>query len=248
MAYYHCILLDMDGTLLDFEAAEHKALVETFEHFGLPTDHETEQTYIQINKELWAALEKGQIKREKLMTERFARLLKKLGLKGSPAEMGRWYLNQLATHPDIIPGALEAVRELSEVATLAIVSNGVAKVQESRLAASGLEPYMDEVFISEKIGVEKPNRRFFEHVLKTLGIEQREKVLVVGDSLSADIKGGQNAGLATCWCNFTEQAEPSQNKPTYTIRTLQDLYSIVMEEDELQNVGLKHRKHQFSVQ
>lgn len=245
MAYYHCILFDMDGTLLDFEAAEHKALLDTFRQFGLPTDHETEQLYVTINKELWAALEKGQIKRDKLLVERFAQLLKKLGMQGNAAEMGRWYLNQLAMYPDAIPNALEAIRELSEVATLAIVSNGVAKVQQSRLKASGLEPYMDDVFISEKIGVEKPNRRFFEHVLKTLGIEQREKVLVVGDSLSADIKGGQNAGLATCWCNFNDQPEPTQNKPTYTIQSLQDLYSIVMEEDELQNVGLTHRKHQF---
>lgn len=245
MAYYHCILLDLDGTLLDFEAAEHKALLETLDHFGLPTDHETEQTYIAINKELWAALEKGQIKRDKLMTERFARLLKKLGAQGNAGEMGRWYLSRLASHPDTIPGALDAVRELSEVATLAVVSNGVAKVQERRLENSGLLPYMDEIFISEQIGVEKPNRRFFEQALKTLGIEQREKVLVVGDSLSADIKGGQNAGLATCWCNFTEQQEPTENKPTHTIHTLQELYAIVMEEDELQNVGLKHRKHQF---
>ncbi len=245
MAYYYCLLLDMDGTLLDFEAAEHKALQETLEHFSLPTDHETEETYIRINKELWAALEKGQVKRDKLGAERFSRLLKTLGQKGDAAKMNAYYLNQLGSHPDLIPGALDAVRELSEVATLAIVSNGVAKVQASRLRDSGLEPYMDEVFVSEQLGVEKPNRRFFEQALKTLGIEHRDRVLVVGDSLSADIKGGQNAGLATCWCNFNGQEEPEENKPTYTIHNWQELYSIVMEEDELQNVGLKNRKHQF---
>lgn len=247
MAHYYCLLLDMDGTLLDFAAAEHKAIQETLEHFELPSDHETEMLYVEINKELWAALEKGQIKRDKLVVERFARLLKKLERKGSAAEMSAYYLDRLGSHPDLIPGALEAVRELSEVATLAIASNGVAKVQASRLRDSGLEPYMDEVFVSEKMGVEKPNRRFFEQAIRTLGIEHRDRVLVVGDSLSADIKGGQNAGLATCWCNFHQQPEPEEegNKPTHIIHNWQELYSIVMEEDELQNVGLKNRKHQF---
>lgn len=246
MAYYHCLLLDMDGTLLDFKAAEHKALLDTLEHFELPCDQQTQDLYIGINKELWASLEKGQIKRDKLVVERFARLLKQLDKKGSPAAMNAYYLEQLASHPDLMPGALEAVRELSEVATLAIVSNGVASVQASRLRESGLEPYMDEVFVSERLGVEKPNRRFFEHALRTLGVEQREKVLVVGDSLTADIKGGQNAGLATCWCNFSQEPEPEQaSRPTHVIHSWQELYSIVMEEDELQNVGLKNRKHQF---
>lgn len=104
---------------------------------------------------------------------------------------------------------------------------------------------MDEVFVSEEVGVEKPNRRFFEHAIKTLGIEHREKILVVGDSLTADIRGGQNAGLATCWCNFDGQPEPTENKPTYVIHNWQELYSIVMEEEELQNVGITNRKHQF---
>ena len=112
-----------------------------------------------------------------------------------------------------LTGALEAVRELSEVATLAIASNGVARVQASRLRDSGLEPYMDEVFVSEKMGVEKPNRRFFDQAVRTLGIEHRDRVLVVGDSLSADIKGGQNAGLATCWCNFHQKPEPEEGEP-----------------------------------
>lgn len=246
MANYYCLLLDMDGTLLDFKAAEHKALMKTLEHFELPCDRETEDQYIQINKELWASLEKGQIKRDKLVVERFARLLKHLEKTGSAAEMNAFYLEQLASHPDLVPGALEAVRELSEVATLAIVSNGIAKVQASRLRDSGLEPYIDEVFVSEKLGVEKPNRRFFEHALRTLGIEHKERVLVVGDSLTADIKGGQNAGLPTCWCNFSNEPEPEEgNRPTHIIHNWQELYSIVMEEDELQNVGLKNRKHQF---
>ncbi len=243
MAYYTCLLLDADGTLLDFEAAERKAFFETMEHFELPTTDEMLNTYMQINKELWTALENGRIKREKLLSMRFAKLLEAVGEKGSGAEMNKFYLQQLGTHPDILPGTMEAMNELAEVATLAVVSNGVEKVQTSRLADSGLAEYMDGVFISEKVGTEKPNRRIFDTALRQLGIEDSSRVLVVGDSLNADIRGGKNAGLATCWCNFVN--EENTDQADFTIHNWQQLYEIVMEPEELENLGQKNRKHQF---
>ncbi|WP_418668045.1 YjjG family noncanonical pyrimidine nucleotidase [Allofournierella sp.] len=245
MAYYNCLLLDVDGTLLDFEAAEHKAFMETMEHFGLPAANETLEIYLDINKGLWAALEKGQIKRDRLVVQRFARLLEALDKQGNAAEMNRWYLDQLGTHADLMPGALEAVAELAETATLAVVSNGVEHVQLSRLKASGLDQYLDGVFVSERVGAEKPGRRIFETALRQLGIENRGKVLVVGDSLTADIQGGQNAGLATCWCDFKAAEDAPQPAPTHVIRSWPELYQIVMEPDELENLGNKNRKHQF---
>ena len=159
--------------------------------------------------------------------------------------MNAFYLDRLSEHPDLMPGTLEAVKELSEVATLAVVTNGVEHVQEKRLKESGLGEYMDGVFISECIGVEKPNRRFFETALRSLGIENRDKVLVVGDSLTADVKGGQNAGLDTCWFNWEGKEAPAENGPTHTVRSWEELYAIVMEPDELENVGQTRRKHQF---
>lgn len=156
MAYYHCLLLDVDGTLLDFGAAEQKAFHETMEHFGLPATQEVADTYHTINKGLWAALEKGQIKRDKLVVRRFEELLAALERTGDAAAMNTYYLDRLSEHPDPIPGALDAVKELAEVATLAVVTNGVERVQEKRLADSGLNAYMDGVFISERVGVENP--------------------------------------------------------------------------------------------
>lgn len=243
MAYYTCLLLDADGTVLDFEAAEHKAFFETMEHFELPATHETLETYSKINKELWAALENGKIKKEKLLAQRFAKLLEAIGAEGNGAEMNRYYLNQLGTHPDVLPGALEALDELAEVATLAIVSNGVEHVQNSRLEASGIARYMDGIFISEKVGAEKPNRKMFDTAIRQLGIEDTSRVLVVGDSLNADIRGGKNAGLATCWCNFNSEEDTDQ--ADHTIHNWQQLYELVMEPEELQNLGQKNRKHQF---
>lgn len=245
MAYYHCILFDVDGTLLDFEASESKALVETLTHYNWPTDAETQETYRRINRDLWAALEQGKIKKDRLVIQRFEKFMQAIQVSGNAAEVNRFYLDRLGDHADLMPGAAEALRELSEVATLAVVSNGVARVQYNRLEQSGLDKYMDGVFVSEKLGVEKPSRKFFETALRTLGVEQREKTLVVGDSLAADIQGGINAGLDTCWFNPAGQENPGSIRPTHTITTLEELYPLVMEEDELQNVGSRNRRHQI---
>ena len=245
MAKYYCILFDADNTLLNFDAAENKALAETLVNYGIEPDAETVQTYRTINEELWRQLEKGQIRREKLFGERFSRFLKAINAAGDGVEMNRYYLEQLSTHPDLMsPEVLDVLRELSEVATLAIVSNGAQKVQTRRLAESGVMNFMEDVFISEKMGCEKPNARIFDAALRALGVENREHVLMVGDSLSGDIQGGSNAGLDTCWFNPSHNENPGKVCPTYEIETLEELYPLVMEPEELANLGQKHRRHQ----
>ena len=144
-------------------------------NYGIEPDAETVQTYRTINEELWRQLEKGQIRREKLMAERFTRFLKAIDAAGDGAEMNRFYLEQLSTHPDLMgPEVLDVLRELSEVATLAVVTNGFQKVQTRRLAESGVMNFMEDVFISEKMGCEKPNARIFDAALRALGVENRE--------------------------------------------------------------------------
>lgn len=245
MAKYYCVLFDADNTLLNFDAAESKALAETLVNYGIEPDAETVQTYRTINEELWAQLEKGQIRREKLLNERFTRFLKAIDAAGNGAEMNRYYLEQLSSHPDLMNGeVLDVLHEISEVATLAIVSNGVTKVQNRRVEESGILNYMEDVFVSEKLDSEKPNRKIFDAALRALGVENREHVLMVGDSLSSDVQGGANAGLDTCWFNPDHAENPGKVIPTYEIASLSELYSIVMEPEELENVGSKNRRHQ----
>ena len=246
MAKYYCILFDADNTLLDFDAAEAKALAETLVHYGIEPDSQTVETYRRINAGLWQQLEKGQIRREKLMTERFTRFLKEIGAIARGAEMNRYYLDRLSTHPDLMPGGvLEVLRELSEVATLAIVTNGFDRVQSRRVKGAGLLDTIEEVFVSEKLDAEKPSRKIFDAALRTLGVENKEHVLMVGDSLSSDIQGGENAGLDTCWFNPSRAENPGRVNPTYEIARLEELYEIVMEPEELACVGQKNRRHQL---
>ena len=246
MAKYYCILFDADNTLLDFNAAESKALADTLRNYGIEPDAETVQTYRTINGELWRQLEKGQIRRDKLMAERFTRFLKAVNAAGSGAEMNQYYLDQLSTHPDLAaPNVLDVMKELAEVATLAVVTNGFDRVQSRRVAESGLKEFVEEVFVSEKLDSEKPSRKIFDTALRSLGVENRERVLMVGDSLTSDIQGGINAGLDTCWYNPNHAENPGKVFPTYEVSNLEELYQLVMEPEELANVGLKNRRHQL---
>ena len=243
MAVYHCVLFDLDGTLLDFSAAEHGALMETLEHFDFPATEQTEQIYRSINDALWAALERGEIRQEKLVVRRFEKLQEELGIKQDPVQMNAYYLARLTQRADVFPEVENVLKELAEVATLVIVSNGVENVQLGRLERAGILPYFDGVFISGKVGASKPSRKIFDVALNSLGIENRKKVLMVGDSLRADVSGGAAAGLDTCWCNFKDAPMPEKEKPTYTITNLEQLFEIVMEEEELANVGNPDKRH-----
>ncbi|MDD4851384.1 MAG: YjjG family noncanonical pyrimidine nucleotidase [Gemmiger sp.] len=245
MAKYTCVLMDADNTILDFAAAERQALVATLENFSVPCDEATCDTYRKVNRALWDGLAKGEITRSKLFAVRFGRFLQAAGLpdNGNSQKMNDYYEEQLSLHAELIPGAMEALYELAEVATIALVSNGSLKVQRPRIEASGIGRYLDGVFISEQVGAAKPSAKIFEVALRELGITDRQKVLVVGDDLQADIKGGQNAGIDTCWINFGAEENTQSIRPKYTVGSYEELYSIVMEPEELENVGSKNRRH-----
>ena len=182
----------------------------------------------------------------KLVIQRFEKLLAAFGVQGNPVEINDYYLTQLSQRADTFPGAEEALEELAEVATLAVVSNGVEKVQAGRLEKSGLGRFFDGVFVSGRVGATKPARKIFDTALNTLGIENRKKVLMIGDSLKADIAGGTGAGIDTCWCNFRGAVLPEgAPQPTYTIQGYEELLRIVMEEEELANAGSKEKRHQL---
>ncbi len=243
MAYYHCLLFDVDGTLLDFNAAEQAALAQVLAYYGFDEKPGITERYHEINNALWAKLERGEIKQDKLVVQRFETLLREFSLEADAAEVNDRYLSFLAGRADVYEGAHEILEELAEVATLAVVTNGVERVQRNRMAQAGLEKYFDGVFVSSKVGASKPSRKIFEAALKSLGVENRAKVLMIGDSLKADILGAKNAGLASCWCNVQHQPVPEDVPATHVIEQLDELMRIVMEPEELENVGNPDKRH-----
>ncbi len=242
-ANYNCLLLDLDGTLLDFGSAEQEAITATLEGSGLPSDERTAGRFTEINAELWQKLEKGEIKKDKLVLQRFALLLRELGQEGDPVKLNNEFMKHLSAAARPYPGAAELLEELAEFATLAAVTNGIGKIQSSRLEKSGLLPYFDEVFISEKLGVTKPSPKFFEMALRKLGIKSRDRVLVVGDSLEADIKGGKNAGLATCWCNFSQMENQGEIQPDFEVHSYMELKLVAVGEEALKIAENREKRH-----
>lgn len=218
------VLLDIDDTLLDFGKAEAAAIKKTFERIGIPATDEVIARYSEINNAQWSALEKGELTRQQVLVRRFDILFEELGIKDVPSEMAQAsYEYLLGIGHYFIDGAVELLEALKDKYKLYIVSNGTACVQDSRLASAGIAPYFKDIFISERIGADKPSREFFDRAFSRIEGFEREKAIIVGDRLSSDILGGINAGITTCWFN-PKRLPPDPDIPAdYEIHALDEL-------------------------
>lgn len=224
MKRYAIYLLDADNTLFDFGKAEKNAFRRTFEALsGRPCTEELYACYSRLNSALWEALERGEITKPQLQQTRFARFLREQGLSGDGDAWNEAYLDRLAEGNFLFDGAEETCRRLSAHAPLYIATNGVTRVQKRRLRESAIAPYVSGIFVSEEAGAEKPSRIYFAHVFRQLGQPPREKVLMVGDSLTSDMTGGRNYGIDTCWYNPKEKPLPGDCAVTWQIARLSDL-------------------------
>lgn len=193
------ILWDVDGTLLDFDAAERAAITTLFAEFRLGEC--TEQMlarYSVINVGFWQRLERGELTKPQILVGRFQQFFSEFGLDVSlaPAFNERYQLT-LGDTIVLRDDCLELIRSLKGKLRQYVVSNGTIAAQTKKLERSGLGALMDGVFLSEQIGVEKPNPAFFERVFEVIRPEALSSVLIVGDSLTSDIRGGMNAGIRT---------------------------------------------------
>lgn len=224
---YTTLLFDADDTLFDFKASERAALKETFEAFGVPYTPENRAVYETINSALWAALEKGTITQERIKVERFSKLLDQVGVAQSAEDMATAYIEALGRQSILLDGAEALVAKLSKTHRLAIVTNGLTKVQENRIAKSIIAGYFDAIVISETIGVSKPDPAIFEATFRQLGISDFKRVLMIGDSLTSDIKGAHNAGLDSVWFNPQGLPNTSGIQPTHEVRDFEALATVV---------------------
>lgn len=227
MEKYSVILFDADGTLFDFVRCEREALSEALLRSGISADEEMISVYHKINDDLWKALERKEIERAELTLRRFDILAERYGFELDSKIVARDYLDCLAGRAYLLDGASELISALHGRVRMYIVTNGIERVQRSRWALSGLDFYFDGIFISEALGVNKPDPRFFAQVAERVPYFERESALVVGDSLSSDIAGGAGYGIDTCW--FSPDGEES-SLPTYTVSTLADVLPIALGE------------------
>ena len=217
------VLFDLDDTLFDFHKAEKIALTKTLVHFGIEPTEETLALYSAINAAHWKRLELGEISREEVKVGRYRELFKTIGVECDPVKATAYYESMLAIGHYFMPGAPELLEELYGKYRLYIVSNGTAKVQEGRIGSSGIAKYMDGIFISQVLGANKPDKQFFDICFAEIPDFSLSETVIIGDSLSSDIKGGINAGITTVWFNPKGIENDNDIKPDYTIKELSEV-------------------------
>ena len=217
------VLFDLDDTLFDFHKAEKIALTKTLVHFGIDPTEETLALYSTINAAHWKRLELGEISREEVKVGRYRELFETIGVECDPVKATAYYESMLAIGHYFMPGAPELLEELYRKYRLYIVSNGTAKVQEGRIGSSGITKYMDGIFISQILGANKPDKQFFDICFAEIPDFSLSETVIIGDSLSSDIKGGINAGITTVWFNPKGIENDSDIKPDYTINELSEV-------------------------
>ena len=227
---YDTVLFDADDTLLDFKRSEISALTDALSKFSLDFDTDVIDAYREINASFWKMLEQGKIEKSKLKYERFRVFCERYGFGVPYAELAECYMKRLSMKSYLIDGAKEICEKLSAHCKLYIITNGVETIQRPRFSASGLQGYFSGSFISDSIGFEKPDVRFFEYVERSIGELDKERTLIVGDSLTSDMQGGKNFGVDTCFFNPKGKELPPELCIKYSINKLSELEDIIFGE------------------
>ncbi len=225
---YDTILFDADGTLFDFLRCEDSAIRATFADFDIEPSDDLVRSYSQINDSLWKMLERGEIEKSVLLYRRFELFCEKHGFVRDSKAMAKKYMKELSDQAYFLDGAKELCASLSGKLRMYIVTNGVDFIQRNRYKKSGLDEYFEDMFISGEIGYEKPSVKYFDAVSEKIPNFSKENTLIVGDSLTSDIRGGINYSLDTCWYNPSGKDAPADMDITYIAKSFDDIYNFIV--------------------
>jgi len=225
---YEIIIFDADETLFDFKKSEREAFKNSMLEFDIAYDENHHlKIYQGINTAIWKEFEEGLITQKKLKVERFKRLSDELQAGFNEEEFAKAYMRHLSNGSFLFEDTIELVESLHKDYRLTIVTNGLKDVQDNRIRKSIIAKYFEDIVVSEEVEVSKPDPRIFEHALNNIKHTDKGKVLMVGDSLTSDIKGGINFGIDTCWYNPNKIVNKTGIKPTYEIATFNELKEIL---------------------
>lgn len=231
---YQLLLFDLDHTLLDFEAGEAVALRLLLAEMGFSDQEAFLAYYKPMNRQLWLELEQGRLTKTELIRTRFSKAFAHFGMAVDGDSMAGRFQYYMGQQGQLFPGAIELLDELrARGYDMAAATNGIAKIQQERLKQSKLDAYFTHVFISEQLGAQKPDPLFYEKIAETYPGFEASKALMIGDSLTADIKGGHQAGIDTVWYNPTRAANTSDVTPTYEVATYDALLALLTIEEEM---------------
>jgi YjjG family noncanonical pyrimidine nucleotidase len=222
---YTWLLFDADGTLFDYDGAEHLALERALAHFGFTMTPEIVQAYRRFNGQMWAAFEQGTISSVELRVRRFELLFQETGLAIAPPACSDLYLQNLGRVSELLPEAQEVVEALYGRYRLAVITNGLQEVQRPRLQRSAIGKYFAHLIISEEVGAAKPDPAYFDAAFARIGNPPRDEVLLIGDNWSSDIAGANRYGVDACW--FNPGRQPRRGPVRYEIHQLTELLSLL---------------------
>ncbi len=227
---YKYLLFDLDHTLLDFDAAEGIALSHLLKEEGVEDIQAYKDYYVPMNKALWKDLEQKKITKSELINTRFVKLFAHFGIEKDGAYLAERYQFFLSKQGQTFPGVEELLKSLiSQGYELYAATNGITFIQTGRLEQSGIAPYFKEIFISEQLHTQKPDAEFYEKIGACIPNFDKNHALMIGDSLSADIQGGKNAGIDTVWYNPQHLENTTQLHPTYEVHSYKDLLNCLGE-------------------
>ncbi len=226
MKRYRTLMIDLDGTLFDFGATERIALKELFDHLSIEWNEKNRAIYHEKNTQCWVDYEKGLITMPELKLRRIRDFYEALDIHSDVALDASLYIEFLSRHGIPIPGALETLSRLKKRYRILLITNGISKIQRGRLESIDAEEYFDDVIISEEIGVQKPQKEYFEYALEKADAD-KEECLVIGDGLSSDIKGGREAGFDTLYLHLGKPNAASEGEYTYEADSYEKLLMLL---------------------
>ncbi len=221
------VLIDLDNTIIDFNECARYSIIDIFEKFNLPYNDNVFETFITENVKIWKRLEDGEIDKPYLRANRWNIILGKLGIDFDGPTIEDLFEKGVAMGAYPVEGAYELLDYLKDKYHLYIVSNGFRFVQESRLKTGDFNKYFKDVFVSEDIGIQKPDIRFFNYCHLKIGTPPKSEIILIGDNIHADIKGGNDFGIDTVWFNKNGSTDTKGIVPTYTVRKLAEIKEIL---------------------
>lgn len=224
---FRAVLMDNDGTLMDFKAAEANAIGYVLDMLKIDAP-EAPQVYSRLNDQCWKDFEKGIITQEELRVRRFRELMQlyHCGDIFPVEQISEAYVEALSRQSILLDGALEVVKAISEKMPVIILTNGISRVQHGRIDNSQLAPYLSGLLISSEVGAPKPAPDMYLKALEMLGGLECSEVLMIGDSLTSDIRGAAKLNIPTCWYNPEHKAKPDGLRIDYEIDRIEQMVEI----------------------
>lgn len=221
------VLIDIDNTLLDFDKCAKTAVKEIMRQFSLPVTDKDLEDFIKISDSLWEQIEKGTITRPEMYKKRSSTFLNNLGYTADADLMERLFREHIKVSKETVDGAEDLLAYLHTKYTISAISNASHDQQSKRLELANLFRYVDNCFTSNQIGSEKPNAKFFDYCFNALDNPKKEEVILIGDSITADVIGGKNYGIKTCYFEFKSPKKTYNVTPDYKVYSLAEIKSIL---------------------